>query len=412
METKKVPPITLGIDMLSDETAIPKGAVREATNIDINRAGQFARRKGYARVVAGAGWHSLRTFPQQGLVLAVQNSTLKALNPTTYSTVDLFTLNSPDRVDYCEHNGNIYFSNRTTIGWIPAGSSTARRLGVPYPDAPTLSATAGNLTAGKYSVGLTYVDDLGEESGLSDLVSIDLPNGGGIALTMMQAPAGYKTRVYVSPPDGENVYLNQEFTSATTGAIRDNTRLKQGEGVALYPMVPGSFVRAFNGRLITGEGDALTFSEPLRYGAVALGYSKIKMNGAITFIEPVLGGVFVGAGTRVWFLAGGDISKAELRMVSGCKAIPCSSISIPAEHLPEKLVQTDYPVALWLSTSGYVVGLPDGQVKELQPDRARIPSTHAGRSVFLLRNGLKQVVTPVNSNIAAAYGTAVDSSTL
>lgn len=82
---------------------------------------------------------------------------------------------------------------------------------------------------------------------------------------------------------------------------------------------------------------------------------------------------------------------------------------VPPEHFPSEQVPAEAPVAVWLSTSGYVVGMPGGTTVELQPERLKVPSGLTGRSVFLLREGRKQVVTPVNSTSTATFGTAVDS---
>ena len=72
MKTERFPSITLGVDLLSNETSLPKGAVREAVNVDIDRVGNFSRRPGYTRVVAQSGFHSIKTLPQSGLVLVAQ----------------------------------------------------------------------------------------------------------------------------------------------------------------------------------------------------------------------------------------------------------------------------------------------------------------------------------------------------
>ncbi len=414
MKTVPFPAITLGVDMLSNETSIPKGAVREAINVDIDRAGNLARRTGYSRVVSGAGYHSIRGMPQKGWTLLAQNNTLKTINTSSYALTDLYTLNSPDPVDYCEHNGNVYFSNRTTLGWVPYGSSAARRLGISLPAAPSLTANLiGSLLPGKYTVALTFLDDLGEESGTSDFVEITLTTAGGITLSGVPTHSGWRIRVYVSAPDGEQLYLNSEFSAVTSlASISSTVKLKPEDVSQCYPMEPGSFIRAFNGRLYTALDTDFTFSEPLRYGVTAVHHNKIRMNDNITIFEPVLGGIYVGAGTKVWFFEGGDPSKFTQKLVSNCRAIPRSSILVPGEHFNPKVVDPDYPVAVWLSTSGYVAGQADGKVVELQPDRVRIPGNHAGISTFLLRNGRKQVITPVNSTSAAAFGTVINSSTI
>lgn len=414
MKTIPFPAIVLGVDMLSHETSLPKGAVRQAINVNLDRYGNFSRRKGYTKVVPGTGFHSIRMLPQKGLILLAQDSTLKAINPSDYSMSTVYNLNSADPVDYCEHNGTVYFSNRTTAGCIPYGSSVARELGVPIPGTtPGLSATTnGSLDRGTYSIALTFVDDLGEESGTGDITQVTLNAPGGISVSSLPTHSGWKLRIYMSGPDGEEMYLNSEFNAVTTVTqITSPTRLKMMDGAPLYPMEPGSIIRAHNGRLYTCKDNVISFSEPLRYGATDLSHNKIQMNDTITVFEPVLGGIYVGAGTKVWFMEGGDPSKFTQKLVSNCRALPGSSTLVPGEHFNPKVVDPNYPVAVWLSTSGYVVGQADGKLVELQPDRLRIPGSLTGKSTFLLRNGMKQVVTTVNSTSAAAFGTAVDSST-
>lgn len=411
LKTVPLPDIKLGIDMLSDETSLPKGAVRMATNIDFDRAGNFNRRAGYTKVVNDVDFHSIRTMNQRGIVLVAKAGVLNTFDPTTYALTPVFDLHTTEPVDYTEHNGNVYFTNRSTIGWLPADATTWRSLGVVVPPGPICTPiTTGALSPAKYTVAVSYVDDRGEESGLSPLTTVEVLAGfSGISLSGLQVVSGYRYRVYVTPPNGDVLYLNKEFTASyTTTKIDDQTQLRQADTFGLDTMMPGDFIRAHNGRLITGKDNVLYFSAPLRYGLRNPAHDHIMVSGMITFIEPVLGGVYVGAGTTVWFLEGGDPEKFVAKRVSTCKAIPRSSILIPGEHLPPKLV-SPYPVALWLSTSGYTVGMADGSVVELHPDRIRVPPQQSGRSIFMIRDGIKQVVTVVNSAVSAGYGYAVDS---
>lgn len=403
----------LGVDMLSSETALIKGTVRSATNVDIGRAGRFARRAGYSRVAIYPGMHSGYYAPQRGWTLAAQTSTLNRVNTDTYALTPLFALNSPDLVDFTEYNGNLYFTNKTTTGWVPSNSSVARAVGVPKPDAPVLSVALGTLTPGKFAVVITVVDDRGEESPASDVRIVDLPDGGGIRLAGLPQIAGTAIYVYITEPDGEQLrfaaQLPAVFPTYTVGATADG-------GVCstqfLVPLPGGDFIRWHAGRLYTAKDGVLRFSEPMRPHLHNPVEGVIPFSGHIAFVEPVGGdgpGIYVGDSRGVWFLSGNDPVKFSPRMASTCRALGRSSIKVPAEHFPPKVVQTDVPVALWLSTSGYVVGMPGGVTVELQPERVKVASGLSGKSVFLLRNGRKQVVTTVNSSTAAACGTAVDS---
>lgn len=398
--------------MLSNETSIPAGAIRKAINVDIDRYGNFSRRKGYAPTISGS-FHSARSFLQKGWIMVVQGNTLQRfVYPTTL--LDVYTLNSSDPVDYHEHNGTIYFSNKTTIGRVSYGDNVGSRIGVPVPGtSPSLTATTvGALVPGTYTIAFTFLDNLGQESGASGYLRIKLTVNGGIALSGLPTQSGYRLRVYMSAADGEVLRLNQEFNAVlSTGYITDFKEGKQLDTIGLTEMIPGSIVRGFNGRLYTCLDNVITFSEPLRYGATNLATNRIVLNDNITIFEPVLGGIYVGAGNKVWFMEGGDPSKFTQKLVSNCRAIPNSSTVVPGEHFDQKVVNSNYPVALWLSTSGYAVGLVDGTVIELQPDRVRIPGSQMGRTTFLLRNGMKQAITPVNSTLTASFGLADDSST-
>lgn len=410
-KTVSFPLPILGVDTLSNETQLIKGTVRAATNVDIGRAGAFKRRAGYTRRLAVSGLHSLHHAVQKGWVVIARDSGLYRLDTGTYALTLLHPLNSPDKLTYAEYNGNLYFTNRTTIGWIPSNGSTARPVGVSGPIPPTLSVSAsGGLTPGKYGVAITLVDDRGEESGASEVQVIDLPNGGGIRLGDLPQIPGRDIFVYITTPDGESLrYAGGLPAVFPTYVVAEPPFGAELDTVGMVPLPPGDFICWHNGRLFTAKNGALRFSLPLRPHLHDPAHGVIPFSGHIAFIESVGDGLYVGDSRGVWFLSGTDPAKFEQKRVSTCRAVAYSSIMMPPEHFPEKEVPAQVPVAVWLSTSGYVVGMPGGVTKELQPDRVKVPSGLSGRSVFLLRGGRKQVVTPVNSTSTAAFGTAVDS---
>jgi len=410
-KTVKYPLPVTGIDLLSAETALDSGAVRSAVNVDIGRAGRTKRRAGYTRRIAISGLHSLYTAVQKGWSLLARDRTLNRLDPVSYGLTPLFPLQSTHSLDYMEYNGNLYFTNRTSFGWVPSDSVLARAVGVPIPTTPTLSiASAGGLVAGTYGVVITIVDDRGEEGPASDVRFIKLPNGGGLRLANLPIIPGQFLNVYITPPDGDVLRLAAFIPAVFPTYVVAETPAGDICGTqGLVPMPPGDFVRWHNYRIFTARDGVLRFSEAGRPHLHSPAHGVIPFSGHISFIESVLGGIYVGDSRGVWFLSGGDPTKFEQRLVSTCRAVARSSIMVPPEHFSEKKVPASTPVAVWLSTSGYVVGMPDGTTVELQPDRVKVPSGLSGRSVFLLREGCKQVVTPVNSTSTAAFGTAVDS---
>lgn len=411
-QSKPFPLPIIGVDTLSTETALASGAVRSAVNVDIGRAGRVRRRDGYTRRVAVPGLHSVYYAAQRGWTLVARDSALFRLDTATFAMTPLMALNSPDPLWYTEYNGNLYFTNRATMGWVPSNSDEARRVGVPTPQAPAITADAsGGLLPGKYGVVLVLVDDRGEESGASRLQTVSLPNGGGIRLSDLPQQLGWTTFVYVTGADDDVLRL-----VATVPAVFPTyliaEPIAQGRTCGTRGLVPlpgGDFVCWHNGRLFTAGGGAVRFSGSMRPHLHDPAHNVIPFSGAITFMESVGDGVYVGDERGVWFLSGNDPTKFEQVRVSPNRAVARSSVVVSPKHFPEKQVPVDSPVAVWLSTSGYVVGMPGGTAVELQPDRVKVPNGLTGRTSFLLRGGRKQVVTPVNSSSTATFGTAVDS---
>lgn len=400
-----------GVDLLSHETALSRNSVRYAMNVDINRNGGFQLRRGQVRHAAAADLHSLFYAPQKGWTLLAEGITLNRLNTDTYAKTPLYTLNSADPLSYVEYNGNLYFTNRTSLGWVPSTGVSAERVGVPVPDAVELSAGPGTLTAGKYAVQITLVNARGEEGGASPVRFIELPEGGGIRIANLPILAGHTVYVYLSEPDGDWLEWAEELPSGifpTYVVGQPATGGKLGTQ-GLEPMPPGEFICWHNGRLFTAKNGAVRFSEAGWPHLHNPAHGVIPFSGHISFIASVGDGMYVGDSRGVWFLSGNDPVKFSQKMVSTCRAVKGSSVMVPPEHFPPKMVMATEPVAVWLSTSGYVVGMQGGATVELQPHRVKVPAQLSGRSIYLFRNGRKQIVTPVNSTATAAPGIAVDS---
>lgn len=409
-----IPKPVNGVDMLSDETSLVKGTVRSAYDVDIDRTGNYSRRAG-KRKLSDVPHHSMFYAVQRGICLVVSEATLYKVDPSTGAKDVLYALRSDDPVAYVEYNGNLYFTNRTTIGWLPSNSRVARPLGVPrLATVPGVAAAAdGPYLPGSYGITFTLADDRGEESPPTDIQYVDLPTGGGIQLTGIQTPPGFTLRVYVTAPDGEVLYLSAKLPSSFTSYLLTEAPSGSPIDVTYYePMPPGDFITWHNGRLFTGANGVVSYSQPFRHSLYDPAHGQIPMSGYLSLLERVVDGIYIGDSRGVWFLAGGDPSDVRLSLASTCRAVRGSAVVVPGEHLPQQQIGgSDLPLPVWLSTSGYTVGLPGGQVKELHANRVRVPSGMSGKSAFMIRNGRKQVVTPVNSNTTAGLGTAVDSTT-
>lgn len=409
MQTVKIPMPVAGIDKLSNETSLQNNTWRTAMNVDIDRSGQAAVRDGFTRVLTGADYHSTWYAVQRSWLLAGKGSTLVRVDPLTATETTLINVGSASPFSYTEYNGNLYVVCSTGLYYVPSSSSSVRRCGAPQPAAPSATPSAnGGLAPGKYAVSISLTDDLWEESPTSSEVFVDLPTGGGIQLSSLPIVAGYRVNIYVTPANGDILYhYASPPASFATHLVSANPSGAQSTTQFLTPFHGGRFVRWHNGRLYVVNGDTLSYSDAFRPHLTNLTTNFIQFSEEISFIEPTMGGIYVGDARGVWFLDGGDPVKFVAKRVSACRAIPGSSLVVPNEHFDQKVINTAVPVAVWLSTSGYAVGTAEGAIFEVNADIIRVPLATRGSSAFAIRNGRKQVLTVTNS-AEDAYGMAID----
>ena len=405
MNKVKIPLPVGGVDLLSEETSLPVGYVRRAENVDILRSGAFRRRHGHDLLQSGVGYHSM--FASSRGVLLGRGSTLYALNHATGAQTALCDMGGDGAFDAVEYNGHTYVVNSTRFVWVPDNDSTARDVGVsaPNPLPDVVAHETGTLTPGKYAVAISRVDARGEESPTKLLGTVQ--TAAGVRLTGLHVEAGVSYRVYLSPNHGEVLYQAAEFAAAFTdyvvgeipdGAVRTTQHLA--------PMPPGDFVRWHNGRIYVARGDTLHFSQPLRPHLTDMRHDFMSFVG-LRFVEPVKDGIYVGDNRGVWFLSGGDPTQFNAQKVSPATPMRRSSLVLDSSALPQGAGLSG-EVAVWLSTAGYMVGSASGQVIPLNPDRVLLAATLEGRSRFIVRDGVKQIITLVAASSTPVHGISID----
>ena len=390
---KDLPLPLLGADVVGQEGSLPEGTVRRAHNVVIDSTGGFARRPGHSLAIALENAHSLYRNPDWVLVAA--GTKLYTLNLGQASKEVIFeglTLEAP--VSYCEAANDTYFCSPGVLGKITR-SGLVRRPGVAQLLGlkPTLTATVGALSAGRYGVAYSLINDLGEESGLSSIEWIDLPTSGGILLSVLQTASNVsRMGIYMTTPGGSELYLHSNRVHAGTASILEPTLSRQATKQYLEPMPGGSIVRFFHGRLYVADGPWLWVSEPFDYGLTSVKSGYMIFDRAITMLEPVEGGIFVGMADRVMFLQGDGPGGFRNTTAATRGAIPYSGATAPADYFSD-LVAPDRgkPCAAWLSEVGLAVGRPDGSVSFPQSQRVRVIGERA-RAAFVEHDGIKQAV--------------------
>jgi len=382
-------PWPLGVDNRKSDHAVPRGTLRAAENIILTSDGHARRRDGLTERLAGAchsAWSNGSTF------LLVRAENLETLTRNPSGTITATTLRSGMNMDgvnfplVCASiDGIIYWSNGDLTGKIVNGVN--RSWGVELPALqPTCTAlTTGGLHAGRYQVTLTFIDDLGEESGARAGVLVNVVEGGGILVAGISQPADANVdfiRVYVTEADSETFYL---WTTLAVGTTTYTVTASSNPGRKLstqflVPPPPATLLCVHDGRIYGVDGKNPWFTESLRYGAMKYS-NRLAFEAIPTMLASVDGGLFVAA-DKTYFLAGGDPTKFLPREVFPYGALKGSAIQHP-----------DRPGVLWLSEEGFCYGSPDGSAINLTQTKIALrDGLESGALVYKEENGVKQII--------------------
>jgi len=390
---KTVPLPKLGMNVIAQETSLPKGSVRSAQNVVLDNVGQVLRRPGYQTFASLPDAHSL--WQGNGIVLVAAGASLYRVNIDA-GTVSAIFSGLPDRVpvEYSICNTDVYFCTAGVLGKITA-TGLVRKPGIAsiLGNAPTLAATtSGGLTAGRYGAAYSLVNDLGEESGLSSIAWVDVVAGGITISGLLTATHVVSQNIYVTTPGGGELYLHHNQPVAATAVVADQIVFRKATKQFLEPMPGGTIVRHFRGRTYVADGPWLWISEPLDYGLYNFKSGYMSFDWPITMVQPVVGGIFVGCTEKVVFLDGTGPSDFRVTPTSGFGAILHSGTAVPSYYFnPEVAPDQSHPVATWLTDVGIAVGRSNGSVVYPQSDRLRL-SMPSARSVYVVRKGVPQVV--------------------
>ncbi len=397
----------LGVNNVADETALPEGSLRLATNVDLSDSGKPRRMRGFTCIEPGIDYRGLwrETLP---FGLFARGSELCALLADE-SIVVLESGIAADDVVFAEAAGAAYWTDGRRIGRITADLQSLP-VGCEQPAGqPALAVHgAGGLAAGRYMVAITYSDASGQESGSTLAVEIEVQAGQGIMLSAIPQPVHASTatiNLFASNAGGDDLYLRQSVPAGTTDwLIGNQPQGRRLETQFLSPIPPGQAIAYGNGMLFVASGDTLWRSEPLRYGLTRRADNYVRFGGRIKGLvsvgEAAAGsGLYVSGGGRTYWLAGADPRQWQRVIAYPQDMVPGTALRVRGSVLRIEGVTTF--VAHWLASNGvFCIGLPGGSVDAYS--EGRYLADEATRGAALLRevNGIRQIVTAVDQGTA------------
>lgn len=337
----------------------------EAVNIDLVDKGLIVRRDGYTLKRSAAAAHSLFATRDEALCLYGQGDGLYSLAEDLSTSTKLAGGLSPGLpIAYAEHAGRVYWTNAVQSGVIESGR--ARGWGLPQAQPPSVARASGVLPSGTYQVAVTLLRDDGQESGCGAGVSIELPDGGGIAVTPQAVthPDVIGHVVYLTTANGTVLFeaarigLGQTATIATPGE-----RLQRPLVTQYYGAPPaGQCLAFYRGRLYVAVGNLVFYSAPFGL-ELFRPLDHIALKSAVRMIAPVTNGLFISDDTDTYFFSGATPEQFNVTRVQPYPAIAGSVAYAPAGLILE--LQGETPTPIWLSEKGVVVGTQDGGVNNV-----------------------------------------------
>lgn len=403
MKTTKLPKFIGGIDNISKETDIPKGFVREALNVDFDKNGNVSTKEGYTLIYPG-NCHSLF----EGFFC--EGASLKYIDTNNDVTIITGLVAENNYLSYCRLNDDLVFTDGIGIGHV-LPDNTVELLAPPSPnDQPDAEQTAGILEGGEYQYALCNVSENGTISGTGIAKKIAVSHGSGIIFSGMET-GNYLKALFISNVNGTEMYFrgfvplnDAEYTLSNLdykGYALDTQFMTQ--------LPAGQIIRYFKGKLFVADNNILWFSQPLRYGLCKEADDYFQFPGRITVVEPVEDGIFVIA-DKTYFLKGTNSDEFSLDdYVNSDGAIEGSSLQVTGDDFG---IESERTIAFWVSTSGLVLGLPGGSIKNLTSKHVAIGKNIVkGSSLYREVNGKKQILTSLNGGGETDTFTSTDTIT-
>lgn len=387
----------LGVDNTSPEYAVPTGAARSAVNVDFTKEGKHRRRRGRTKRITMVNPQSLFGDHEFPYMLVMEAGNLIAIDED-FGQETVATGYGEAEASFCMLNDEVLFSIEGRGTGRVDSMLDVHPLGLPSPQGvPALTAGSnGQLSAGRYSVALSFFDAFGEESGTCEPSWIDVPEGGSIEVTLPPAPVGIELiRVWVSEPDGTTLYSAEDIDAGessvtlTRGLRGDETRT-----LSLRPLPAGHIVRELNGIIWMAVGSAVFHGKPMRPRLHHPGTDFFPFAARVDMMQPVgdaeNAGMFIAAGKRTFYLSGETPSKMRIRTVRTRGAVPGSGLSMRGSLLGRS---DDSHVAYWMGLDGKAcVGTAGGNV-EVLAGKTVMHQFERGASLAREVNGIKSVLT-------------------
>jgi len=377
-------PFTAGINNISKRNKLPDNSVRKALNVDFHEDGSVRTRNKISKIYTGNVKHLYKRH-------FVEDRVLKYLNADNTATTVNDKIQS-GTISYCHFNNRIYYTDNIYIY-----DDRHQVIAPSKPNIPLLDELEGSLERGSYQIVLTYKDKLTNFiSGASSVARIENSLGGIKVHSFINKPT-HNIEVYISKPNGTNLYYYKTLDNSTTSIDIKNIYDLQRPcpTINLDAMPGGTNIFGYKGRLFTVSDNVLWFSQIHNYGLNNKASDFIMFADKISIAIAVENGIYISS-DQTYFLHGDDPSTAKLIKVSDSKGIYKTEINIDASAMDANETGSS---AFWFSDKGGILGSSNGKITELSKNRVAVPDgLSVGTSSYREHEGIRQIVASLLPN--------------
>ena len=376
-----------GINNVLPERRMGAADLLDALDVNIGLTGEITRRFGFTEV---SDQCHKNLWQSAGYLLATQGSELVALHPGGARHV-IDPAIGHSRLWYCNlPDGRTTYTNGLIQGVTDGLAGQDRSVRAP----DSLGApdhAFGQLDRGSYRYYLTAVrlSDGAESPAItSESITID---GGGLRLENLPVRPGHAIRVYLSGLDGEDAYLAGTTTGSTFEWGGTNSDLVLPcRTVGAQPFPVGTLTAFWRGRVLTAVGNTLWASRPM--APHLSDWRDFKpLGAAITAIQPVDDGIYVGTAKDLIFLGGTTWDALAFRSTKRGPVVPGSGVAAPGDKLKLGDGTGGGDAMLCIAGGEIVAGFNGGQTTSLTANRYKTEATEVS-ATFREVDGIPQYV--------------------
>lgn len=386
-----------GLQTTNDPFEVSYSGLMKAENVDITRGQKVKRRPGMTRLLTIPGIRA--AWADHPYMLITVADKLIQITPDM-EQVTLRTGMTPTNQLHARHiRGDVYYSNGIDTGIVHEGAH--RPLGIQPPNRPTVTqAPFGAMAAGLYQVVYTYVTSYGLESGapVAAVFELDTADRGlQITYTASTEPAVTAINIYISHPNGTELYLAKTVPNASATALHTEGPdfLKQHLRTQFKTPPPGfTGVEIYDGRMYYIVGNDVIASDPFAPEHITTGEAYLPFNKPVqTVAAGPDTGLFVGTTNATYHLKGGNLEQLELDTAAFYGTVAGSVAHMDSALLGEGDSSGILPV--WMSRKGLCVGMPDGVVFNVTQKSVVIPEGAVGTTMFRQKDGQNHIISVI-----------------